>query len=52
VLHRAGDDPLFTDLSLEDSAAIIKELDRQAIAYDAQRRDHHHGTEGPRRGCA
>jgi flagellar M-ring protein FliF len=26
--------PLFTDLSMEDSAAIIKELDRQAIVYD------------------
>ena len=26
--------PLFTDLSLEDSSAIIKELDRQAIPYD------------------
>ena len=26
--------PLFTDLSLEDSAAIIKELDRQAISYE------------------
>ena len=25
--------PLFTDLSIEDSAAIIKDLDRQAIAY-------------------
>jgi flagellar M-ring protein FliF len=25
--------PLFTDLSLEDSASIIKDLDRQAIAY-------------------
>jgi flagellar M-ring protein FliF len=25
--------PLFTDLSLDDSAAIIKDLDRQAIAY-------------------
>ena len=26
--------PLFTDLSLEDSAAIIKELDRQVITYE------------------
>jgi len=26
--------PLFTDLSMEDSAAIIKELDRQAITYE------------------
>ena len=26
--------PLFTDLSVEDSAAIIKDLDRQAIAYE------------------
>jgi flagellar M-ring protein FliF len=25
--------PLFTDLSLEDSSAIVKELDRQAITY-------------------
>lgn len=25
--------PLFTDLSMDDSAAIIKDLDRQAIAY-------------------
>ena len=25
--------PLFTDLSMDDSASIIKELDRQAIAY-------------------
>ncbi len=25
--------PLFTDLSLDDSASIIKDLDRQAIAY-------------------
>ena len=25
--------PLFTDLSLEDSASIVKDLDRQAIAY-------------------
>ena len=25
--------PLFTDLSLEDSAAIAKELDREAVAY-------------------
>ena len=26
--------PLFTDLTVEDSAAIIKELDRQAIPYE------------------
>jgi flagellar M-ring protein FliF len=26
--------PLFTDLSMEDSAAIIKELDRQTITYE------------------
>jgi flagellar M-ring protein FliF len=26
--------PLFTDLSLEDSSAIVKELDRQAINYE------------------
>ena len=26
--------PLFTDLSVEDSAAIVKDLDRQAIAYE------------------
>jgi len=26
--------PLFTDLSIEDSSAIIKELDRQAITYE------------------
>src|SRR5690242_11640097 len=26
--------PLFTDLSFEDSAAIIKDLERQAIPYD------------------
>ncbi len=26
--------PLFTDLSLEDSASIVKELDRQGIAYE------------------
>src|SRR5689334_2148694 len=26
--------PLFTDLTVEDSAAIIKELDRQAVAYE------------------
>ena len=26
--------PLFTDLSTEDSAAIIKELDRQAVSYE------------------
>jgi len=26
--------PLFTDLSVEDSAAIIKELDRQGVAYE------------------
>ena len=25
--------PLFTDLSVEDSAAIIKDLERQAIPY-------------------
>src|ERR1700692_2167730 len=25
--------PLFTDLSLEDSTAIVKELERQGIAY-------------------
>src|SRR5450830_1022521 len=26
--------PLFTDLSVEDSASIVKDLDRQAIAYE------------------
>ena len=26
--------PLFTDLSLEDSSAIIKDLERQSIPYD------------------
>ena len=26
--------PLFTDLSLEDSTAIVKELERQGIAYE------------------
>src|SRR5262249_17507475 len=26
--------PLFTDLTMEDSAAIVKELDRQGIAYE------------------
>ena len=26
--------PLFTDLSMEDSSAIIKELDRQAVTYE------------------
>ena len=26
--------PLFTDLSLDDSAAIVKDLDRQAITYE------------------
>jgi flagellar M-ring protein FliF len=26
--------PLFTDLSVEDSAGIVKELERQGIAYD------------------
>jgi len=26
--------PLFTDLSVEDSASIIKDLERQAIAYE------------------
>ncbi len=26
--------PLFTDLTIEDSAAIIKELDRQAVTYE------------------
>ena len=26
--------PLFTDLTMEDSAAIIKELDRQAVTYE------------------
>ena len=26
--------PLFTDLSFEDSAAIVKDLERQAIAYE------------------
>ena len=26
--------PLFTDLSLEDSSAIIKDLERQGIPYD------------------
>jgi len=25
--------PLFTDLSLEDSAAIVKELDREGVTY-------------------
>ena len=26
--------PLFTDMSLDDSASIVKELDRQAITYE------------------
>ena len=26
--------PLFTDLTVEDSNAIIKDLDRQGIAYE------------------
>ena len=26
--------PLFTDLSVEDSASIVKDLDRQAIPYE------------------
>ena len=26
--------PLFTDLAYEDSAAIVKELDRQAVPYE------------------
>jgi flagellar M-ring protein FliF len=26
--------PLFTDLTLEDSAAVVKELDHQAVAYE------------------
>ncbi len=26
--------PLFTDLSFEDSSAIIKDLERQGVAYD------------------
>ena len=26
--------PLFTDLTYDDSAAIIKELDRQAVPYE------------------
>jgi flagellar M-ring protein FliF len=29
--------PLFTDLSLQDSAAIAKDLDRQGIAYELRR---------------
>ena len=28
--------PLFTDLSLEDSASIVKDLERQAIPYDSR----------------
>ena len=28
--------PLFTDLSVEDSSAIVKDLERQAIAYELQ----------------
>ena len=28
--------PLFTDLSLEDSSAIIKDLERQGIPYDQE----------------
>ena len=31
--------PLFTDLSVEDSNAIVKDMERQAIAYELQ-----HGT--------
>ena len=26
--------PLFTDLSVEDSSAIVKDLERQGISYD------------------
>jgi flagellar M-ring protein FliF len=29
--------PLFTDLSLEDSAAIAKELDREGVSYDLKK---------------
>ncbi len=37
--------PLFTELSLEDSASIAKELDREGITYEAaQRRQCHHGA--------
>src|SRR3569832_542993 len=31
--------PLFTDLSLDDSAAIVKDLDRQAITYEIKGND-------------
>ncbi len=46
--------PLFTDLSLDDSAAIVKDLDRQAIVYEIK----NNGAiilvpkEKSRRGCA
>ena len=45
---------LFSDLSLEDSGAIIKDLERQAHPLRAQeRRRHHHGAARPGgRGCA
>ena len=45
--------PLFTDLAYEDSAAIVKELDRQAVPYEL-RDDGNivHGAEGPRRPAA
>ena len=40
--------PLFTDLSVEDSSAIIKDLERQGIPYrDQERRRHRAGAEGP-----
>ena len=46
--------PLFTDLSLEDSSAIIKDLERQGIPYEHQeRRRHRAGAARSRcRACA
>ena len=45
--------PLFTDLSYEDSAAIVKELERQGVAYEL-RNDGNivMGPEGSRRAAA
>ena len=40
--------PLFTDLAFEDSASIVKDLERQAIPYELrERRRHRAGAEGP-----
>ena len=46
--------PLFTDLTLDDSAAIIKELDREGVPYELRNDGNdHHGAQGPRRAsCA